>query len=155
MAAFVGGIALLLGLVVAPALPGADDGPLIDYKSLGGSSGQASGDFRTLSPLVDLRAQLTDRSDIELFRVAAPTRLYWRIAALDQFDGQVWGIESRAQDIGEALGRRRPPGTVRQRYTITAARRPAGCRRPTNRWPPTWRTCGSCPSRGRSWPRTT
>lgn len=119
-AAFVGGIALLLGLVVAPALPGADDGPLIDYKSLGGSSGQSSGDFRTLSPLVDLRAQLTDRSDIELFRVEAPTRLYWRIAALDRFDGQVWGIESRARDVGEALARRAPPGTVRQRYTITA-----------------------------------
>jgi transglutaminase-like putative cysteine protease len=119
-AAFVGGIAILLGLVVAPALPGADDGPLIDYKSLGGSSGQASGDFRTLSPLVDLRAQLTDRSDIELFRVSAPTRLYWRIAALDRFDGQVWGIESRARDVGDALARRRPPGTVRQRYTITA-----------------------------------
>jgi transglutaminase-like putative cysteine protease len=119
-AAFVGGISLLLGLVVAPALPGADDGPLIDYKSLGGSSGQASGDFRTLSPLVDLKAQLTDRSDIELFRVQAPTRLYWRIAALDRFDGQVWGIESRAQEVGESLGRRRPPDTVRQRYTITA-----------------------------------
>jgi transglutaminase-like putative cysteine protease len=126
-AAFVGGIALLLGLVVAPALPGADDGPLIDYKSLGGSSRQASGDFRTLSPLVDLRAQLTDRSDIELFRVDAPARLYWRIAALDRFDGQVWGIESRARDVGEALGRRRPPGTVRQRYTITAL---------TDRWLP-------------------
>ncbi len=119
-AAFVGGISLLLGLVVAPALPGADDGPLIDYKHLGGTSTQGSGDFRTLSPLVDLRAQLTDRSDIELFRVEAPTRLYWRIAALDRFDGQVWGIESRAQEVGEALARRRPPGTVRQRYTITA-----------------------------------
>ena len=37
-AAFVGGVALLAGIVIAPALPGADDGPLLDYRSVGGSS---------------------------------------------------------------------------------------------------------------------
>ncbi len=119
-AAFVGGVALLAGLVIAPALPGSGDGPLLDYRSVGGSSGQSSGNFRTLSPLVDLRARLTDQPDIELFTVDAPTRLYWRIAALDRFDGTVWGIESQAQDVSTALARRRPPGTVRQEFTITA-----------------------------------
>ncbi len=119
-AAFVGGIALLAGLVVAPAIPGVDDGPLIDYRSLGGSGGSGPSSYRTLSPLVDMRARLTEQPDTELFTVEAPTRLYWRIAALDQFDGEVWGIESQARDVGEALGRDRPAGTVRQKFTITA-----------------------------------
>jgi transglutaminase-like putative cysteine protease len=111
---------LLLGLVVAPALPGADDGPLIDYKSLGGSSGQASGDFRTLSPLVDLKAQLTDRSDIELFRVQAPhppVLAHRRARPLRRA-----GLGHREPGPGgrRVPRRRRPPDTVRQRYTITA-----------------------------------
>lgn len=118
-AAFVGGIALLTGIVIAPALPGVDDGPLLDYRSIGGSSSSGPGSFRTLSPLVDLRARLTERPETELFTVHAPKRLYWRIAALDHFDGQVWGIESQARDVGEELGRRRPEGTVRQEFTIT------------------------------------
>lgn len=120
-AMFVGGIALLAGIVIAPALPGSEDGPLLDYRSFGGGSGaSAPSNYRTLSPLVDLRARLTDQPDLELFTVTAPTRLYWRIAALDRFDGEVWGIESQARDVGEELGRRRPPGTVRQQFTITA-----------------------------------
>ncbi len=116
----VGGFALLAGLVVAPALPGATDGPLLDYRSVGGSRAPGPTSFRTLSPLVDLRARLTEQPDAELFTVDAPTRLYWRIAALDRFDGTIWGIESPAQDVTTALARRRPPSTVRQHFTITA-----------------------------------
>jgi hypothetical protein len=119
-AAIVGGIALLSGLVIAPALPGADEGPLIDYRTLGGASrGGAPSSFQTLSPLVDLRGRLTERPDVEVFRVEADRRLYWRIAALDHFDGEVWGIESEARDVGDELGRRRPPGTERQIFTIS------------------------------------
>ena len=40
--ALVGGVALLAGLIVGPALPGADSGPLLDYKSLGGPRGPAA-----------------------------------------------------------------------------------------------------------------
>jgi transglutaminase-like putative cysteine protease len=122
-AAFVGGLALLSGLVIAPALPGADDGPLIDYRTLGGANrGGSSGSYQTLSPLVDLRGQLTEQPDAEVFTVRAPLRLYWRIAALDDFDGEVWGIESEARDVGDELARERPPGTVRQTFTITGLR---------------------------------
>lgn len=118
-AAFVGGVALLSGIVIAPALPGAEDGPLINYRTFGGSHRSGPGSYRTLSPLVDLRGRLTDQGDEEVFRVKAPTRLYWRIAGLDDFDGEVWGIESQARDVGDELGRARPPGSVRQTFTIT------------------------------------
>ncbi len=118
-AAFVGGVALLAGIVIAPALPGAGDGPLIDYRTFGGSHRAGPGSYRTLSPLVDLRGRLTDQGDAPVFRVKARTRLYWRIAGLDDFDGQVWGIESQARDVGDELGRARPAGTVRQTFTIS------------------------------------
>jgi transglutaminase-like putative cysteine protease len=118
-AAFVGGLALLSGLVIAPALPGADDGPLIDYRTFGGSrQGGTPGNFNTLSPLVNLRGQLTEAPDVVVFRVRAPLRLYWRIAALDEFDGEVWGIESEARDVGDELERERPPDTVRQFFSL-------------------------------------
>ncbi|MGZ4800589.1 MAG: transglutaminase TgpA family protein [Acidimicrobiia bacterium] len=118
-AALVGGAALLVGIVIAPALPGVDDGPMLDYRSFGASSASGPTNFRTLSPLVDLRARLTEQPDEELFTVSAPRRLYWRIAALDRFDGTIWGIESQARDVGEELARKRPAGTVRQQFTIT------------------------------------
>lgn len=116
--ALVGGAALLVGLVLAPALPGSDAGPLLDYRAVGGRGSPGPADLHTLSPLVDIKARLTDRGDTELFRVRSPLRLAWRVAALDRFDGTVWGIESHARDANEVLGSRRPRGTVRQEYTI-------------------------------------
>ena len=149
-AAFVGGIALLAGLVVAPALPGVDDGPLIDYRSLGGSSAgraeqlphaqPARGPARPGSPTSPTSSSSRSR------RRPASTGASPRSTS---FDGEVWGIESQARDVGEALGRGRPPGTVRQQFTITAL---------DDQWlpaayepdaPPTSRTRGSCPSPGR------
>lgn len=118
-AAFVGGVALLCGIVIAPALPGSEDGPLIDYRTLGGSHRAGPSSYRTLSPLVDLRGRLVDQGGNEVFRVKAPTRLYWRIAGLDHFDGDVWGIESQARDVADELSRGRPAGTVRQTFTIS------------------------------------
>lgn len=116
--ALVGGAALLVGMVLAPALPGSDAGPLLDYRSVGGKGRAGPVDLHTLSPLVGIKAQLTDEGNTDLFRVRAPLRLYWRIAALDRFDGTVWGIESHARAADEVLGSRRPRGTVRQDYTI-------------------------------------
>jgi transglutaminase-like putative cysteine protease len=115
----VGGVAMLAGLLLAPALPGADAGPLLDYKGLG-SRGTGPGAYRTLSPLVDIRARLLDQGDAELFRVRSPRRLPWRIAALDHFDGTVWGIESTARDASTVLRRR--PGTtgIDQEFSIGA-----------------------------------
>lgn len=103
--AAVGGLAIVTGLLLGPALPGAGDPPLVAYRGLGGAGAAGPGDYRTLSPLVDLRARLTDQPDQALFTVKAPVRLYWRIAALDDFDGRVWGIRSRARPASEILGR--------------------------------------------------
>lgn len=44
----------------------------------------------TISPLVDLHDRLTRASDTEVFTVRTSTPTYWRLTALDTFDGQVW-----------------------------------------------------------------
>lgn len=117
----IGGIALLIAVVVTPLVPGVDDPPLLDYRNRSGGVGSGFGDYESLSPLVSLRARLRERSDTELFRVRAPRALYWRLVALDRFDGQTWSLSSEARDADavlrspeDAAGRR----IVRQRFEI-------------------------------------
>lgn len=78
-------VAVLAAVVVGPRLPGGDGDPLVD---LDGTSGGA--DRVTLSPLVDIRSRLVDQDDVEAFRVEAASPSYWRLTALDRFDGQIW-----------------------------------------------------------------
>lgn len=78
-------VALLAG-VVGPRLPGADAAPLYDTT---GRQGTVT-DF--ISPLVDIRSRLTNRSDSELFRVRADVESYWRSSALPDFDGTTWRL---------------------------------------------------------------
>ena len=48
----------------------------------------------------------------------SPLRLYWRVAALDHFDGRIWGIQSQAQAVSEVLDSKPPKGAVRQDFEI-------------------------------------
>ena len=89
-------VALAVGAVVAvaagfvgPRLPGADAAPL--YETSGGGGGVS----QVLSPLVDIRSRLTNRSTTELFRVRADSESYWRSSALPEFDGTTWGLPER------------------------------------------------------------
>jgi transglutaminase-like putative cysteine protease len=82
-------VALIAG-VVGPRLPGADAAPL--YETTGGGGG---GVTQVLSPLVDIRSRLTNRSTDELFRVRADAESYWRSSALPDFDGTTWGLPER------------------------------------------------------------
>jgi transglutaminase-like putative cysteine protease len=118
-AAVVGGIALLIGLVVTPLVPGVDSPAVLRYRNSTGRVG-AFGDYAGVSPLVDLRARLGERSNIELFRVDSPVAFYWRLIALDRFDGTTWSLASEAQDAADVFGANPPTGAVRQRFTITS-----------------------------------
>ena len=85
----VGVIALVAGLVVAPALPGADARAWFNYRQFGAGSGSGPGRYDTISPLVDIKDRLSGpNSTAELFTVSSPSQpAYWRVAALDTFDG--------------------------------------------------------------------
>ena len=78
-------------------LPGADGESLVDLDGGGGG-----GDRVTLSPLVDIRSRLVEQESIEAFRVEAAAPAYWRLTALDEFDGQIW---SSSGSYVEAEGR--------------------------------------------------
>ncbi|HWL43193.1 MAG TPA: transglutaminaseTgpA domain-containing protein [Ilumatobacter sp.] len=74
---------------VGPRLPGAEADALYDTRGRGG------GVTEVLSPLVDIRSRLTNRSDNELFRVNADREAYWRQTTLPEFDGSRFGLPSR------------------------------------------------------------
>ncbi len=106
-------VALLAGFV-GPRLPGADAAALYE------TSGNGDGTTQIVSPLVDIRSRLTNRSTAEFFRVRADTESYWRSSALPEFDGTTWGLPERdLRPVGDALA---APGVAlsenRQRVTI-------------------------------------
>jgi transglutaminase-like putative cysteine protease len=90
-------VALIAG-VVGPRLPGADAAPLYDTGGGGGSVTQV------ISPLVDIRSRLTNRSTEELFRVRADAESYWRSSALPEFDGTTWGLPERDLEPVDGAG---------------------------------------------------
>ena len=77
-------LAVLAGALVAPALPGAGDDPLWTWR------GRGDGPRITISPLVDIQSRLVQQSSQVAFRVESDQRSYWRLTALDTFDGRIW-----------------------------------------------------------------
>jgi transglutaminase-like putative cysteine protease len=104
-------LATLAGVVVGPALPGAGDPALID-PDIGRRS-------EVVSPLVDIRSRLVNRSDREMFTVRASEPAYWRLTALDTFDGTTWTSNLRLTDVEGQFASADGPLT-RQQYEIRA-----------------------------------
>ena len=96
-------IAFVAG-VIGPRLPGAQAEPLYETRGRGG------GDTTLISPLVDIRSRLTNRGNVELFRVNADAAAYWRVTTLPEFDGRRFRLPRRSLervdgDFGTADGR--------------------------------------------------
>jgi transglutaminase-like putative cysteine protease len=107
--------AIAIALVVAPLLPGAGDNALIDTRN------PRSGSRQTISPLVDIQGRIANQSDTELFTVKAPTPSYWRLTALDLFDGRIWSSARTYSDASGTLGGGLSNGhttPLQQDYTI-------------------------------------
>ena len=109
-------VALVAGLV-GPRLPGADADALYDTK--GGNGGDVT---EVISPLVDIRSRLTNRSETELFVVTADSDSYWRSSALPKFDGRTWGLPERGLDRADGSIGQGTAGSVeiRQQIVISA-----------------------------------
>ena len=104
-------IAVLAGMI-GPRIPGARAEPLYDTRGRGG------GDTTLISPLVDIRSRLTNRDDVELFRVNADAPSYWRVTTLPEFDGRRFRLPRRSLervdgDFGSGEGAR-----IRQQVQI-------------------------------------
>ena len=78
-------VAIVAGAVIGPRLPGVDEPAIIDWRGGDTTSGRV-----TVSPLVDIRSRLVERSDTEVFQVQSGQPAYWRMTALDDFDGNIW-----------------------------------------------------------------
>lgn len=95
--------AVALGVVVGPMLPGADAPPLVSLRELNNGPGSRV----VVSPLVDIQPRLVEQDDAVAFTVESDVPAYWRLTALDDFNGNVWGSN---EDFGDAVGAL--PGTV-------------------------------------------
>jgi transglutaminase-like putative cysteine protease len=100
-ALLLGGVAVLVGLLVSPVIPGYDSDPLVKYKNRGGAGPSSRS---TISPLVDIQGRLIDRADIEVFSVVANERAYWRLTSLDTFDGTIWSSNTTYRPTRGGLG---------------------------------------------------
>lgn len=95
-------VALAIGAVVF--VPGMSGTGVVDLRGTDRSPATRS----VVSPLVDIRNRLLDQSDLELFSVSATNPAYWRLMALDDFDGDVW---SSNQSFKDASGELKRPGS--------------------------------------------
>jgi transglutaminase-like putative cysteine protease len=103
-------VALLAALVAGPTLPGARSDPLIDYRRLGGAA-RGAGSLVVVTPLVDIRDRLDASPAQELFTVKTNRPTYWRIAGLDEFDGNVWLIAPGTDSAPVSALHSSPPST--------------------------------------------
>jgi transglutaminase-like putative cysteine protease len=96
-------VALLVaaaGLVLGPNLPGAQATPLVELRGTGGGGDTSR---ITVSPLVDLKTRLTSNPVTELFTVRSPVPSYWRLTALEEFDGRIWSSRGTYRPAGDSL----------------------------------------------------
>jgi len=110
-AAALGVVTVVAAAVAGPRLPGAGGPELVAWRD---RSGAARGDRITVSPLVDIRGRLVDPSDTALFNVRSTSPAYWRLTALDLFDGTIWSSRAGYRAVREELP---PSGDVARSST--------------------------------------
>src|SRR5207253_4656633 len=119
LGALAGAIAVVGGLVLGPALPGADAAPLIDVRGLGPKDRS----YRVEPPLARIGEDFVGRGRVEVFTVRTPREDYWRVAALDRYEstnGGQWTLA--AQGSGEVQDGLHAPvdsTMLRQEFHIT------------------------------------
>lgn len=115
-------LALCVGVLAGPALPGAGAGALVDVTEFD----TVSGGRVVVSPLVQVRAQLNQQPETVAFLVEAPRANadYWRLMSLDFFDGRVWRQSSNFRAATGLLSSEINPAVemerLRQTFTIAA-----------------------------------
>ncbi|MDQ6928212.1 MAG: transglutaminaseTgpA domain-containing protein [Actinomycetota bacterium] len=114
-------IALVIGLVVGPHLPGAHSLGLVGMRD-GAPKGSSS--RVTVSPLVDIRSRLVDQSSTQMFTVESQVPSYWRLTSLGRFDGNIWSSLGSYQPASGQLSGDSQTGTsgppVFQKFAIQA-----------------------------------
>lgn len=110
-------LAVLVGVVVGPLVPG-DDQALVDLRRLGRSDAPRT----VVSPFVGVTSLLGERSDQVVFTVRAAAPSYWRLTALEAYDAQrsIWTSRGTYRDADGRLGDApdAPGATLDQEFRI-------------------------------------
>jgi transglutaminase-like putative cysteine protease len=80
-------VGVVAAVVIGPLLPGATADAVVPWRA---TDRDDPGSRVTISPLVDIRSRLVNQSNLEVFRVRADDRAYWRLTSLERFDGRIW-----------------------------------------------------------------
>jgi transglutaminase-like putative cysteine protease len=116
-------LALSLGALAGPAIPGVDEDALLDWEALD-DGGTGGGSRVVVSPLVDIRGRLVEQADVEVFSVRTEEPAYWRLTSLDVFDGAVWTSKADYSEADGSLPSLVQSGTetveANQEFTIEA-----------------------------------
>ncbi len=119
LGALAGAIAVVGGLVLGPALPGADAAPLIDVRGLGPKDRS----YRVEPPLARIGEDFVGRGRVEVFTVRSPREDYWRVAALDRYEstnGGEWTLAAQGSDeVQDGLHAPVDSTMLRQEFHIT------------------------------------
>jgi transglutaminase-like putative cysteine protease len=114
-------IAVAVGALGGPELPGANAAGILDPHDLDGSDDAPR---VTISPLVDIRSRLVDQANVEVFTVRSTERSYWRLTSLERFDGRIWsssGSYGKAKgDLPEAVKIDAATEPIDQTFSISA-----------------------------------
>jgi transglutaminase-like putative cysteine protease len=86
----------VVALVLPGILPGFGSGSLLRVDRPGGRV--------VVNPIVDIRPNLLRNPPAHLFTVRADHAAYWRLTALDRFDGRVWTASDLAVEEGIPVG---------------------------------------------------
>jgi transglutaminase-like putative cysteine protease len=119
LGALAGAIAVVGGLVLGPALPGANAAPLIDVRGLGPKDRS----YRVEPPLARIGEDFVGRGRVEVFTVRSPREDYWRVAALDRYEstnGGQWTLAAQGSDeVQDGLHAPVDSTMLRQEFHIT------------------------------------
>jgi transglutaminase-like putative cysteine protease len=119
--AALGACAVVVATLVGPHLPGASSAALLRWHPHRSATPGRTAE----SPFVSLKTELLSPPAVEVFSVAASQPSYWRLTALDHFNGTVWSsTEAYKKAAGSLTGHASPApargeSMVSQTYRIT------------------------------------
>jgi len=119
--ALVATVAVIAGVAGGPTVPGANEAPILEF---GDEGRPESSPISVISPLVQIQPRLVDQSNEIMFTVESTEKSYWRIAALDIFDGSLWRSQGKFDSadggIDVAYPSNLPTTTVDQVFNLSA-----------------------------------
>jgi transglutaminase-like putative cysteine protease len=112
-------VAVLAGAIVGPNLPGAENSALLPWRDLTEDEQPRV----VVSPLVDIQSRLLQQPNVNVFTVRTndQTGSYWRLTALDSFNGTIWKSSYKTDNVDGELPQtsENPSNTSEATQTIT------------------------------------